>query len=299
MKILLAGATGVIGQRLIPLLIASSHEVIGTTRQSSNAGLLQNLGVQPAVVDVFDREGVFALLRASRPDVVIHQITDLNDKDFASNDFSATAHIREVGTRNLVDAARAVGVRKVIAQSIAAWVYTPGPGLADEDTPLDSEALAPTNEIVKGVQALESIVAEMDEWVVLRYGNLYGPGTVNAPDGLMANVVRNGQMPADNSVTSFLHVDDAARAALLALNWPQGIFNIVDDEPAKGTEWLPVYAAALGAPAPAVAPSQSRPMRGASNAKAHQMLHWSPIYPSWRQGFAQMAQKENKQAEIR
>jgi nucleoside-diphosphate-sugar epimerase len=295
MKIFLAGASGVIGRRLIPLLVASGHEVIGTTRHASKAALLQNLGATPRVVDVFDRDGLAVVMREAQPDIVIHQLTDLSDKDFASNDFSATARIREIGTRNLVDAARAVGVGRIIAQSIAAWVYSPGEGPADENVPLDSEAPLPTRDIVKGVLALERAVAEIERWVVLRYGSLYGPGTVYAPDGLMADLVRRGQVPADDGITSFLHVDDAARAALLALDWPQGVVNVVDDEPAKGTEWLPVYAATLGAPVPSIAAGQARPTRGASNAKARHILHWSPLYPSWREGFAQVAQEWGNQ----
>jgi nucleoside-diphosphate-sugar epimerase len=295
MKILLAGATGVIGQRLIPLLTASGHEVIGTTRQASKTAHLRNLGVTPRVVDVFDRDGIAALLHETRPDVVIHQLTDLSDKDFLANDYSANTRMREVGTRNLVDAARAVGVRRFIAQSIAAWVYAAGAGPADENTPLDSEAPAPVGDIVKGVLALERAVAEMEIGVALRYGALYGPGTVYAPDGVVADLVRRGQMPADEGVTSFLHVDDAARAALLALDWPQGVVNIVDDEPAKGTDWLPVYAATLGAPVPPITTGQESTTRGASNKKARQVLHWSPIYPSWREGFVQTAQEWNKQ----
>lgn len=250
--------------------------------------MLKNLGATPCVVDVFDHDGLAAVMREAQPDIVIHQLTDLSERDFLANDFSATARIREVGTRNLVDAARAVGVRHIIAQSIAAWVYSPGSGPADESVPLDSEAPLPTRDIVKGVQALERAVAEIERWVVLRYGSLYGPGTAYAPDGLIADLVRRGQVPADEGITSFLHVDDAARAALLALEWPQGVVNVVDDEPAKGTVWLPVYAATLGAPVPPVATGQVRATRGASNTKARQVLHWSPTYPSWREGFAQV-----------
>jgi nucleoside-diphosphate-sugar epimerase len=234
-------------------------------------------------------------LHETRPDVVIHQLTDLSDKDFLANDYSANTRMREVGTRNLVDAARAVGVRRFVAQSIAAWVYAAGAGPADENTPLDSEAPAPVGDIVKGVLALERAVAEMEIGAALRYGALYGPGTVYTPDGVIADLVRRGQTPADEGITSFLHVDDAARAALLALDWPQGVVNIVDDEPAKGTDWLPVYAATLGAPVPPIATGQASTTRGASNKKARQVLHWSPIYPSWREGFVQAAQEWGKQ----
>jgi nucleoside-diphosphate-sugar epimerase len=198
--------------------------------------------------------------------------------------------MRREGTRNLVDAAHASGVHRFIAQSIS-WVSAPGNGPADESVPLDLEAPEPRRRLIEGVQALERAVAEMERWVVLRYGALYGLGTWYAPDGFIAEQVRRGELTADQTVTSFIHVDDAARAAVLALEWPQGIVNVVDDEPAPGTAWLPVYAASLGAPPPPVATGQERAMRGASNTKARQLLHWSPLYPSWREGFAQVAQE--------
>lgn len=286
MKIFLAGATGVIGQRLIPLLVSCGHEVIGTTRTAEKSALLRHLGAVPRVVDVFDRERLAAVVREAAPEVVIDQLTDLSSRDLTAN-----ARMRREGTRNLVDAARAAGVRRFIAQSIS-WVSAPGDGPADENVPLDLEAPEPRRTTIEGVQALEQAVAEMERWVVLRYGTLYGPGTWYAPGGPIAQQVRRRQLTADEGVISFLHVDDAARAALSALEWPQGIVNIVDDEPASGRVWLPVYAATLGAPPPPVATGQGRAMRGASNAKARRLLYWSPLYPSWREGFAQVAQDQ-------
>ena len=151
--------------------------------------------------------------------------------------------------------------------------------------------------MIEAVQALETAVAEMEEWVVLRYGLLYGPGTWYAPDGFIADQVRRGELCADEGISSFLHVDDAARAALLALDWPQGIVNVVDDEPAKGIVWLPVFAATLDAPAPPATGGQERGARGAANSKARQRLHWEPLYPSWREGFVQVAREWRSQAE--
>jgi len=290
MKIVLAGATGVIGQRLIPLLVAYGHQVIGTTRTAEKSALLQHLGAAPWVVDVFDRERLTALVCEAQPNVIIHQLTDLSARTSTAN-----ARMRREGTRNLVDAAHAAGVRHFIAQSIT-WVSAAGSGPADESVPLDLEAPEPRRTTIEGVQVLESTVAEMERWVVLRYGVLYGLGTWYAPDGPIAEQVRRGQLTADEGITSFLHVDDAARAALLALEWPSGIVNVVDDEPAPGTAWLPVYAATLGAPPPPVAMGHGRAMRGASNTKARHMLHWSPLHPSWREGFAQVAQEWRSQA---
>lgn len=242
--------------------------------------LLRQLGARPVVVDVFDRDGLAAALGDARPDAVIHQLTDLGAGDTAAN-----ARLRAEGTCNLVDAARDAGVRRLVAQSIA-WAYAPGEGPAREGEPLDVGAPPPRRTTVEGVVALERAVAAMDVGVVLRYGVLYGPGTWYAPGGSVAERARRGELPADAGVTSFVHVADAARAALLALDWPAGSVNVVDDEPAPASVWLPAYAAALGAlPPPSTTPERPRGARGASNAKACNELGWIPLYPSWREGF--------------
>jgi nucleoside-diphosphate-sugar epimerase len=279
MKIFVAGATGVMGRRLVPLLIAAGHEVVGTTRAEEKAGLLRSMGATPVVIDAFDRAGLAAAVHAAQPEVVMHQLTDLSARDSA-----ATARMRTIGTRYLVDAARAAGVRRLIAQCIA-WAYAPGPGPADEGVPLDIEATAPRRMLVEGVQALETAAAELEDAVVVRYGRFYGPGTWYAPAGVIAEQVRRGELAADESIASFIHVDDAARAAVLALDWPPGVVNVVDDEPAPGRVWLPVYAASLGAPRPRRTTGQERGARGATNGKARHHLHWYPLYPSWRDGF--------------
>jgi nucleoside-diphosphate-sugar epimerase len=284
MKILLAGAAGVIGKRLVPLLVAAGHEVIGTTRSAEKSQLLQHIGATPVIVNMFDRAGVATMMREVQPDVVIHQLTDLSVRDLAAN-----TRIRKEGTRNLVDAAHVAGVQHFITQSIA-WAYQPGDSPADETVPLDSEAPAPRCITIEGVQTLEQATTELERGIVLRYGLFYGPGTWYAPGGSIAEQVRRGQFSADQGITSFLHVDDAARAALLALDWPAGIYNIVDDEPAPGISWLPVYAATLHAPTPAVSTDRPRAARGALNTKAHQLLHWQPLYPTWREGFVAQAQ---------
>ncbi len=281
MKIFVAGASGAIGRRLLPLLKTAGHEVIGTTRVSEKAQQLKALGAEPVIIDMFDREGLAAVLRETRPDVVIHQLTDLSGRNFQGN-----SRLRREGTRNLVDAARAAGVRQMIAQSIA-WVCVPGDGPADERVPLDIEAPdASRKRTVTAVKELEDAVAEMEHGTVLRYGLLYGPGTWYAPDGLLADQVRQGRMTANPGVDSFVHVDDAARAALLALDWPEGVINIVDDEPAPGTVWLPIYAELLKAPAPPTSSDYAPWARGSSNKKARQQLGWQPLYPSWREGLA-------------
>ena len=171
----------------------------------------------------------------------------------------------------------------MIAQSIA-WIYLPGHGPASEDEPLDLGAPAPRGSTVAAVRSLERAVAEMPVGVVLRYGILYGPGTWYARDGLTTEQVRRGEIAATEGVTSFVHVADAALTALQALEWPAGPLNLVDDEPAAGSDWLPLYASLVGAPPPPVRPGRESWERGASNAKAHR-LGWRPHYPTWREGF--------------
>src|ERR1041385_6124919 len=253
MKIFLAGATGAIGRLLVPLLIKAGHEVTGTTRSAARSQQIAAMGAQPVVVDVLDRDGVFAALRAAQPDVVIHQLTDLTGRDFAAN-----TRLRIEGSRNLVNAALAVGVQRMIAESIS-WIYVAGQGPAHEDEPLDVPR-------VVAVQSMEQAVAEIPVGVILRYGILYGPGTWYSRDGLTTEQIRNGEIEANDAVTSFLHVADAAQAALLALDWPAGPLNIVDDAPAPAHEWVPVYASLVGAPPPPVESGALGWERGASNA---------------------------------
>jgi nucleoside-diphosphate-sugar epimerase len=217
-------------------------------------------------------------LNDERPDVVIHQLTDLSDRNFAAN-----SQLRIDGTRNLVDAALKVGVQRMIAQSIS-WVCIPGEQPAHEDDALDLEATPPRNRTIAAVQSLEKAVSEIAVGVVLRYGLLYGPGTWYSRDGLTTKQIRRGEIVATQAVNSFVHVADAAQAALLALNWPAGVVNIVDDTPAAGTEWVPFYAKLVGAPEPAVQAVRPGWERGESNAKARG-LGWNPRYPTWREGF--------------
>ncbi|HEX6471650.1 MAG TPA: NAD(P)-dependent oxidoreductase [Streptosporangiaceae bacterium] len=276
MKILVAGATGVIGRNLVPLLTQAGHEVAGTTRRPERTDALCDMGARPVIVDVLDAAAVRDVVAAERPDVIIHQLTDLSAEDFEAN-----SRLRAEGTPNLVAAARAAGVDTMIAQSIA-WVYEPGPTPAVEDDPLDPNAPP-----YSGVAALEDAVAEMPRGVVLRYGALYGPGTWYAPDGAIAARVRAGELALTPAWTSFVHVDDAAAAAVAALDWPAGPVNVVDDEPATGNEWLPVYSEIIGAPQPGVARHAAATSRPVSNARAHG-LGWKPKYSTWRTGFAEM-----------
>jgi nucleoside-diphosphate-sugar epimerase len=279
-RIFIAGATGVIGQRLVPRLLLEGHDVTAMTRRPAAAAHLEALGAQVAVADAFDRDTVRAAVAGARPDVVIHQLTDLTG---GSSD--ANAALRTQGTRNLVDAALAAGVRRVVAQSIA-WAYAPGADPADEAVPLDPRAATPRATTVAGIAALEAAVREAPEWVLLRYGALYGRGTFFARDGARGLDARAGALTATADLTSFVHVDDAAVAAVEALAWPSGAVNVCDDDPAPGYEWVPEFCRAVGAdPPPVRVAPRAEWARGATNRHAREDLGWVPRHPSWRSGF--------------
>jgi nucleoside-diphosphate-sugar epimerase len=256
------------------MLVGAGHEVFGTTRDPGKTARMEAIGARPVLVDVFDRDALIAAVGEARPDVIIHQLTDL-----AAADRAANGRLRIVGTRNLVDAAKAAGVRRMIAQSIAI-AYAPGAEPATEQDPLADDPPARRD----SVRSLEAAVGELPLGVILRYGLLYGPGTWYSRIGPIADAVRRAERPAGNGISSFVHVADAARAAMLAIGWPAGVVNIVDDEPAAGTEWLPLFAAAIGAPPPPM-DEQDGQERGASNRKARGELGWKPLHPTWREGF--------------
>ncbi|WP_406863935.1 NAD-dependent epimerase/dehydratase family protein [Streptomyces sp. HUAS MG47] len=285
MKIFVAGATGAVGRVLVPLLLDAGHEVVGASRSEEGAERVRAQGARGVRVDALDADGLRAAVAAAAPDAVVHQLTDLSAADGAAND-----RLRREGTRNLVDAAEAAGVERLVAQSIS-WTYAPGAGPAGESVPLDGTDALPRARIVAGARALEEQAAELPGAVVLRYGILYGPGTWYAPGGAVAAALGGapearylGSLTADGSVSSFVHVADAARAAAEALTWPPGTYNVVDDEPAPARDWLPVLAAALGVPAPAPAEGATPWARGASNTRAR-ALGWHPTHPTWRTGF--------------
>jgi nucleoside-diphosphate-sugar epimerase len=216
-RIFLAGAAGVIGRRLTPLLVAHGHAVWGATRSPDNSEFLRKLGARPVLVDVFDAEALTAAVIEAKPEIVMHQLTDLSaihDPARRSAALASNARIRDEGTRNLVAAARKAGARRLIAQSIA-WAYAPGRGPYGEDHPLDTKAEGDRGVSVRGVESLERQVLDASpmEGVVLRYGRLYGPGSgADAPPGKPS-----------------LHVDAAAYAALLAIDHGDpGAFNIAD-----------------------------------------------------------------------
>ncbi|MFJ1969266.1 NAD-dependent epimerase/dehydratase family protein [Streptomyces sp. NPDC087903] len=286
MRVFVAGATGAVGNLLVPMLLAAGHEVTGTSRSLAGIERIRSFGATGVLADALHAEKLRHVICAAAPEAVIHQLTDLSGADGAAN-----GRVRREGTRNLVDAAKAAGVDRIVVQSIS-WAYAPGEGPAEETVPLDSTAAQPRAATVDAVRALEETAAEVETAVVLRYGLLYGPGTWYAPDGAFAAALAGdrtarflGSTVANDAVSSFVHVADAAGAALAALDWPGGPVNIVDDEPAPAREWLPELAKALGVPAPGPVPGRQEWERGASHTLALSR-GWQPEWPTWRTGFA-------------
>jgi nucleoside-diphosphate-sugar epimerase len=304
-RVFVAGATGAIGRPLVPKLLAAGHEVIAMTRSEEAAGQLRDAGAEAVVCDVFDRDGVRDAMARARPEAVVHQLTALPWRidPRKRSSYEATNRIRTEGTRVLVEAARAGGARRMVAQSLA-FTYAPeGDWVKEEDAPLVEGLRGPLGEAMAADQELERTVLGADglEGVVLRYGFFYGPGTPYAADGWVAHDVRRRRLPVvgDGRATySLIHVDDAADATVAALErGAPGVYNVVDDDPAPMRDWVPAYAEALGAKPPRRIPAflarlvggkglalMATGMRGASNAKAKRELGWSPAHPSWRQG---------------
>jgi 2-alkyl-3-oxoalkanoate reductase len=308
MKVFVAGATGAVGKRLVPALRARGYEVVGLTRSAEKAGMLRGAGAQAVVGDALDRDAIIRIVSEVRPDVIMHQLTDLakmgNLKNF-DREFAGTNRLRTEGTDNLLEAARRVGVRRFIAQSYGSWAYgRTGDGLKTERDKLDRDPPRKQRQSLRAILHLEeTVVGERSmTGVALRYGSLYGPGTNLAVDGDLVALVRARKLPVIGSgagVWSFLHVHDAAIAAVAAIDAAgAGVFNVCDDDPAPVSVWLPELARALSAPPPRHVPawlgrlaagevgvSMMTQIRGMSNAKAKRELSWQPRYPSWRQGF--------------
>ncbi len=309
MRIFITGATGALGRRLVPLLVADGHEVTGTTTTESKLALLREQGAEGVVLDVLDPNAVMAAVMRAEPEVLIHEATALsnmgaNMRKF-DRDFAVTNRLRTEGTDNLLAAAKAAGTRRFVAQSYAGWPSErKGSMVKTEDDPFDPNPLPAMRETHAAIRHLERAVthAQGIEGIVLRYGGFYGPGTSLSEGGVHAEAVRQRKFPivgAGTGVWSFIHILDAATATLLAAEQgAPGVYNIVDDDPAPVCEWLPELASILGAKPPRHVPLwlgrilggepvvvMMTELRGASNAKAKRELGWQPLYPSWRQGF--------------
>src|SRR5262245_30361164 len=301
-RVFVAGATGALGQRLVPQLVARGHHVVGTSRSSERAAGLRAAGAEGVVLDLLDPAQVRAAVEASRPDAIVHEGTALSgveDVKHFDRSFAGTNRLRTEGTDALLDAAHAAHVGRVVVQSYAGWPYARvGGPVKSEDDPLDPTPVPAMHETLDAIRYLERTVVARGG-IALRYGAFYG-----APDDPLVEPVRRRRFPlvGDGAgIWSFVHLEDAAAATVLAVERGRpGIYNVVDDDPAPVREWLPALADALGAGPPRHVPrwlgrlaageagvALMTEIRGASNAKAKRDLGWGLRYPSWRRGFVE------------
>src|SRR5262245_13998185 len=309
MRIFLAGATGAVGRRLIPLLTRAGHSVVGLTRSPEKVPALRGLGADAVVADALDRGAMQAEVLAARPEVIVHEMTDLkaaSDLRTFDRSFAASNRLRTEGTDHLLAAAREAGVQRFLAQSFCGWPYArAGGAVKTEADPLDPDPPKELARALAAIRYLEGIVTQSSspEGIVLRYGAFYGDKT-GLFDGPLLEQIRRRRAPvigSGNGWWSFVHIEDAAQATALAIERGVGgaIYNIVDDEPAPVREWLPALAKLLSAKPPRHVPAwlarriggehlvaMMTEGRAGSNAKAKAEFGWRPAHASWRTGFA-------------
>jgi nucleoside-diphosphate-sugar epimerase len=304
MRVLVAGAGGAIGSRLVPQLVERGHEVVATTRNPEKLARTAALGAETVVMNGLDAGSVGEVVARAKPDAIVHQMTALagaTDLKHFDDAFAVTNELRTRGTEHLLAAAEAVGVRRFVAQGYTGWPYARDGGrLKTEDDPFDPRPPAAMRRTLDALRRQEELVAAAPlDGVVLRYGSFYGPG---ASDELV-ELVRRRKLPlvGDGAgIWSWIHVDDAAAATVAAVEGGEttGALNVCDDEPAPVSEWLPYLAEVLGAKPPRHVPaalarllagasvvSLMTQIRGASNANAKRELGWQPSWSSWRVGF--------------
>jgi nucleoside-diphosphate-sugar epimerase len=322
MRIFLAGGTGALGKRLIPLLKRDGHDVVATTTSRDKFDQLRAMGAEPAVLDALNRDAVVKAVVAARPEVVVHQLTALAAARNTRNidrELAMTNRLRTEATAYLIEGARTAGARRLIAQSFIAFSnIREGGRIKTEADPLDPDPPKKMRRTLAAIRQLEAAVTSAHDLsgVVLRYGAFYGPGTSIAEDGHIVQLIRQRKFPIFGNgagVWSFIHIDDAANATRLAISHaPEGIYNIVDDDPAEASLWLPEMARAIAAPSPYRLPhwlgrlaigepgmSLMTRIRGSSNAKAKRLLHWAPVYSSWRDGFRFGLAESRPSSEVR
>jgi 2-alkyl-3-oxoalkanoate reductase len=307
MKVFVAGASGAVGKRLVPLLVESGYDVVAMTRSPEKEAALGEMGAEPVVADGLDRAAVRKAVMRSEPEVVVHEMTALAEMTNVRNfdkEFALTNRLRTEGTNHLLEAATTVGARRLIAQSYGNWYERTGSRAGTEEDPLDPHPPAKQRRSREAIRRLEEAVvgAEEIEGIALRYGSFYGPGTGISEDGEIAALVRKRRLPIvgdGGGVSSFVHVDDAAAATVAAIeHGAPGVYNVCDDEPVAVADWLPDLARVLGAKPPRRIPvwlgrvamgevgvSLMTQIGGASNAKAKRELGWQPRYKSYRDGF--------------
>jgi len=303
MRVFVTGATGALGQHLVPGLVAAGHEVTASTRTPGKVAGLRQAGARPVVLDGLDRAAVTAAVRAAAPEVIVHEMTALADmRNLRNIDrvFATTNELRTRGTDNLLAGAAEAGTRRVIVQSYTGWPNQRSGGpVKNEDDPLDARPVASTQRSLAAIKYVEETVpAAVPEGVVLRYGSFYGPGASQ----VLLDAVRKRQLPVIGGgagIWSFIEITDAAAATVAAVGrGAPGIYNVTDSDPAPVAEWLPYLARVAGAKPPLRLPGWlGRPLagelvmiqmtsaRGSSNDKARKELGWEPRYPSWREGF--------------
>jgi len=311
MKIFIAGASGAIGQHLVPQLAARGHEVVGTTRSAAKTEALRALGAEPVVLDALDPDAVADAVAKAEPEVVVHQLTALGGRPGfgqVKRALAATNRLRIEGTDHLLAAAHAVGVRRFVAQSNAIWVQRAGGPVIDENGDLDPEPPKDAQSLVAALRHLEEAVTGIGwaDGIAIRYGSFYGPGTgvEAAPDAVMAGLVRKRRFPIvgdGRGVWSWVHIADAASATVAAIERGRpGLYHVADDEPAPVGVIVPALARALGAKPPRHVPAwlvrlvageapvhMMTKVCGISSEKAKRELGWTPWYPSWRTGFTE------------
>jgi nucleoside-diphosphate-sugar epimerase len=309
MKIFIAGASGAIGRHLASQLVARGHEVVGTTRSAAKTGALRALGAEPVVVDVLDPDAVADAVAKAEPDVIVHQATALNGPVSMRNVkrmAAATNRLRSVGTDHLLAAGRAVGVRKVVAQSNYAVLERAGGPYLDESARIEPNPPKDLTEAVAAMRHLEEAVTGITwaDGIALRYGGFYGPGTgiEAAPDAVMAALIRKRRFPivgGGGGVWSMVHIADAASATVAAIERGRpGIYHVADDDPAPVREMVLELARVLGAKPPRRVPAwpvrlmagrgaveMMTRSRGISSEKIKRELGWTPRFPTWRTGF--------------
>ena len=306
MRVLVAGASGVVGRALVPMLVGRGHDVAGLVRTSASGLVVAELGAKPLIGDALDRVTVSHVFREFRPEVVIHQLTSLRGAtDLWNFDtvFAQTNLLRTKGTDNLLAAAREVGVGRFVAQSYCGWPYARvGGAVKTETAPLDPHPPAALRSTFEALHYLEREVEAARDvgGISLRYGAFYGP-YLKEPGG-MVDLVRRRRLPVvgkGRGIWSFIHIVDVASATVAAAEADAaGIFNVVDDEPAPVAEWLPELAKAIGARPPFHVPAlvawlllpqhlflMMTDIRGASNARFKRAFAWKPAFSTWRDGF--------------
>ena len=302
MKIFVEGVTGAIGRPLIAGLLAKGHTLVALTRSRDKAQSLVKQGIEPALADVFDADAIKTVVGRAQPEVVIEQLTAL-PRTYTRQSMNAAAalnnRIRLEGGGNMLAAAQAAGVRRYLRQSVAFYAI-PGPGLADEETPL---AFDVSPAVVAGAREMTELEHQLlgnpkIEGIALRYGFFYGPGPWFTPEGDVAQQVRQQQFPIvgnGEGVWSWLHIEDAAIATVAAAERGNpGIYLVANDQPLPVREWLPAFAQYLNAPPPPQIPVEDAlkargadavyygtQMRGVSNAKAKCELHFQPRPLEW------------------